>query len=61
MERYGSFATVLRGLAEGLRKPVLALAGVTITLMLAEAQQSVLPEIQVTTAPIPDFEFDSAR
>jgi len=61
MERYGSFATVLRGLAEGLRKPVLALAGVTITLMLAEAQQAVLPEIQVTTAPIPDFEFDSAR
>ena len=28
---------------------------------LAEGQASVLPEVQVTTAAIPDYEFDSAR
>jgi hypothetical protein len=50
-----------RALAEGLRRPLLALIGMTLALMLAEAQQAVLPEIQVTTAAIPDYEFDSAR
>jgi hypothetical protein len=59
MDTHGEVTTVARRWAGSTRKSFLAL--VAMTLMLAEAQQAVIPEIQVTTAPIPDNEYDSAR
>jgi hypothetical protein len=61
MDKLGRFATTGRKLGRRLRKPVLTLLATALTLMLADAQQAIIPEIQVTTAPIPDYEFDSAR
>ena len=60
-KRHAARAPFARRPGGVLRKPLLALVGVTLTLTLSEAQQALLPEIQVTTAAIPDFEFDSAR
>jgi hypothetical protein len=61
MDRHEEIKRFARSWGRAARKPTLALVAMTMTLMLAEAQQAVLPEIQVTTAPIPDYEFDSAR
>ena len=59
MDRHGDITTIARRLAGVARKTLLALGA--LSLALADAQQAVLPEVQVTTAPIPDYEFDSAR
>jgi hypothetical protein len=61
MDRHEEIKRFARSWGRAARKPALAVVAMTMTLMLAEAQQAVLPEIQVTTAPIPDYEFDSAR
>jgi hypothetical protein len=58
MDWHGGMTTVARN-AGRPRKALVALAA--MTLVFADAQQAVLPEIQVSTAAIPDYEFDSAR
>lgn len=45
-------------LIRSLRRTTLALA---LAALLPAAAQTVLPEVQVSTAAIPDYEFDSAR
>ena len=61
MDKQGRVATTARRLGQRLRKPVLTVVATALTLMLADAQQAVMFEYQVTTAAIPDYEFDSAR